>query len=515
MLELSLFGEQYAVDPDDVSYTDFSIDACFYYNMPCDYKVETVLRFPQLEWGNSAPRTFACVVYSFSITSAVCSFLYRRLGMGRAFDYVHVLNVTTMELYIFPYYRFKQAPQVKFSSDSFSVWDTHESYYYSVYGTWYRTYVRKRYVNPKKIQQKNFVWYCQAEGGGALYSALWHRNLIIYVPPDKEVEGYLLLFISTILRMGGTLAVVDQFREPSTSATSYDVCHRVTPSGLCDKYLAHARFCRVVGVPSDSSIFSSAEFLPHCTEIPLNSVYFPYPEQNDRLFLDGQGEPVWKHFCTVCAYPHRVFGMKINGQFFCGPEMPWYAAERCCNKVSGQCTSNCAADYVMASAREIDSIARYVSHYGGQYDFSDSLFPDYEVYYVPSFGYQLVYYVSSNNSVGMLRRCTELCVCTCMIASVPCDSLSCYRKKLMDVEFTVTTNGALFSTGDNVIVPPGMCIDSMFREIKEVYIPHRLIQQCYNSHAMSFGGFSLYDYMYTPHVSLQSLFVPQGKSSET
>jgi len=482
------------------------LEASFFYDMPHNYKIETRLRFPMLEWGNTSSRIFACVVEKFDLTPSVGAFLYRILGRSRNFDYVHVLEATTMSLYVFPAYRFREQPQMMFSCDTFSVWETHESFYYSIYGTWHRAYTRKRYVNPKKLSSKSFVFYSEAEGGGSLYSALWHRNLLIYVPSIKNVEDYLLLFISTLLKMGGTLAVVDGYKDPTATATSYDVCHRVMPSGLCDKYLAHARFCRIVGVPSDSGVFSDPAHMRTATELPLNSIYFQYPEQNDRLLLDGLGEPIWKHFCTVCAYPHRVFGMTVDGDVFCGPEMPWQVSERCVNKQKGCCTRKCAEEYAISCGNQINAVTRYVSHYGGRYDKADSLFVDYETAYVPSFGYQLIYYISSVNSIGALRRCTELSVCTCMLSDVPCDSNKCYRLSLMDKEYTVTTTGAIFSTGDNVIVPPGMKLEDMFRVITSVTIPHRLIQQCYNSHAMSYAGFSLYDYMYTPHVSLQSCF---------
>jgi len=420
--------------------------------------------------------------------------------MCKSFKYVHVLDVSSMRLYIFPSGRFRREGEFGFNQPTEAI-SYYEPYYYSLLGVWRRTFARKRKVDEKKLGAQNFVLYSDVPGGGSLYSALWYRNLLVYVPPAKDVEQYLLLFLATALKAGGTLGVLHEERVPTSAATSYDVCHRVSHYGLCDKYKSHQRFCQIVGTPSDSDVFKSPKYMASATTLPLNSVYFPYPDNVDKLALDGSGVPVWKHFSTVCAYPHSHFGMSIGGELLCGPGMPWQASERC-SGVRGRCQGKCAEEHAMMSRREIDAAVRYVSHYGGSYNSMDSLFSDYEVSYVPSFGYQLIYYVSKSNSVGVLKRSTEMNICTCMLSDVPCDSFKCYKQEYVDKEFTITSTGALFEGGVSILIPPTVAIETLFRCITQISVPDRLLEQCYRSRIMSYNGFSLFDYMYSPHAQL-------------
>jgi len=415
--------------------------------------------------------------------------------------YVHVLDLSTMVLYIFPSARFKYEefrPRKNRWGDN----SNYEMFFFSVFGLWRRTFVKKHYVSPKKLSQKNFVWYSKTQDGGSIYAALWFRNMLVYIPPGKDVEQFLLLFLSTLVKAGGTLADDAKMRPPTSTASSYDVCHRVAPNGMCDKYLSHARFCRIAGIPSDSKIFASPEFIGSATTLPLNSVFYMYPESNDRLILDGTGEPVWKHYCTVCAYPHKVFGMLIEGHVYCGEKMPLRVSEHCKFKESGTCSGECARVVTDQMRSDAMAVARYVTHYGGSYMSSDSLFPDFEVSYFPSFGHQFIYYISKAHAVGALSSAREVNICTCMLSNVPCDSLVCYKKKLIDDNYTRTDNGMIFSCGVNVIIPDNMDPEQMFITPDLVTVPTRMLEQLHNSHLMCGGGFSLYDYMFSPHVEV-------------
>jgi len=437
--EIELFNVVYDCDdpPPDFQPDVYGVDMCSY-RMPSKYPVEKIVNAPDIRWGDCcAGDLLTVVVKDMTVCPAlIWTLLYLTCEMEVAKSYVQIFPPTFDRVVCIPLFRLWPlvVPGISPRGPSSTL-----EIDFSYEGVWRRRIVYKNDKTLPYTPRNEYVSYAPSDDG-VIYASVVLPSLLVFVPHGFSPTLHLLSFSWFILKNTGVLCPHDGPAVSNSKLFSYEICHSPLSTGVCNGIDTFRKFCRITQKSMDDPIFKDSAAISESVYFSPHKLSKRYMDKNilyGRVgHYDDECSVFWKYFCSVCAFPHSRFGHTLDGaNFLCGTDDE-FTQWRCVRQE--HCCGGCVKDYAALRRKRLQT---NISYFHGitsdYYNESDAICPELNIVFKPSFGVNIVGYLSKSVFSNIASRCETTRMCTCVLSYGFCDTNECVRDALVSEDIAL------------------------------------------------------------------------------